>query len=103
MSKAFREAQAMFAKAKDQAKLLNPRTDYKAKNDAILEAGYHPATGTKLFPELGTCGECKHCIRRQYGGSYLKCELHRLGMSHSEASDIRAKWPACRYFQKEGA
>jgi hypothetical protein len=29
---------------------------------------------------------------------FHKCELHTLGLSGSEASDIRVSWPACTLY-----
>lgn len=45
------------------------------------------------------CKECKHLIKRQYSGTYYKCELWR--MTNSEASDVRLKNTACGKFEKE--
>ena len=44
-----------------------------------------------------TCKRCKHLYRRQ--GVYLKCT--KASMSHSEASDWRAKWQACGQFESD--
>lgn len=46
-------------------------------------------------PEGQTCTGCVHLIRHYTGGtrSFLKCDLQ--AVSRSEASDWRAKWPAC--------
>jgi hypothetical protein len=103
------------------------RVNYTAKNRALLEAGIHPATGRRLLrdepcPVEGcpiegehhhvggddvvmaakptTCRDCTHCEQHSAGGhGYVwKCAKHRLGMSHSEASDIRVGWPACILF-----
>lgn len=71
-----------------------------ARNQAMLEVGRHPATLTPLRAEGGRCGDCEHCHR--YGWhdrKYVKCGKHRLGESHSEASDIRVGWPACSLFE----
>jgi hypothetical protein len=42
-----------------------------------------------------TCRDCVHLVHVGHRG-YLKCELY--GISQSEASDWRAKWPACGAF-----
>lgn len=67
------------------------------RDRALLDSGIHPATRRKLLAEPGhTCGDCVH--HHHYGwhnSSYHKCDQHRLGESHSEASDIRVGWPAC--------
>ena len=40
------------------------------------------------------CRDCSHLVRVQHGGTKaLKCR--RFGISHSEATDWRAKWAAC--------
>lgn len=76
------------------------RPDYTARNRAMLDAGRHPATGTKVRPDLGTCGGCAHHVTQGYTGRiFHKCEFHRLGASRSEASDIRVSWPACEGFK----
>lgn len=75
------------------------------RNRDMLRDGVHPATYRRLLVvEEGTkpwtCGACK--FAKKVGGGrrdYWKCERHRLGMSASEASDIRISWPACELFQ----
>lgn len=64
---------------------------------AALEAGRHPANGRMIDPNPEhTCGNCAHLKRYSYhNATYLKCPAHRLGESHSAASDMRASWPAC--------
>ncbi len=55
----------------------------------------------------GPAGEtCKNCVAlrgyRGYGGgrrTYYKCSVY--GVSSSEATDWRLKWPACGYFEKQ--
>lgn len=43
------------------------------------------------------CKNCEHCIRISYHGkNYYKCEL--IGMSHSEATDIRLSY-TCNQFK----
>ena len=67
--------------------------------DAIA-AGRHPANGLPILTTGQTCGNCAHLQHLGYRSrTYLKCEHHRYGTSHSEASDMRAKWPACPHFQ----
>lgn len=67
-------------------------------NNTALAAGRHPATRRKLLPlaQGKTCGGCVH--HHAYGWhnkTFHKCDLHRLGESHSAASDVRVGWPAC--------
>ena len=65
------------------------------RNKAAIAAGWHPATGRALLA-VETCGTCAyHHYYRWHTRSYHKCDQHRLGESHSEASDIRVSWPAC--------
>jgi len=48
-------------------------------------------------PEGETCGTCQHCSRNQYRDyAYTKCLLMEHAWSHSSASDIKKRWPACR-------
>jgi hypothetical protein len=68
------------------------------RNNDLLAHGLHPATGAALLdPEWGYhCGDCAHARHVTNGNrAWWKCELHRLGVSHSAASDIRVGWPAC--------
>lgn len=48
----------------------------------------------------GICKDCNHFLRVQYRGSNCrKCEVY--GLTHSEASDWNASFPACGLFNKE--
>lgn len=71
------------------------------RNAEKLAGGTHPATHRRLFIGTGeTCGDCVHA--NHYGHhnrSYWKCAKHRLGESHSAASDIRKSWPACALYE----
>ena len=65
----------------------------------LLAAGVHPATGKRIVAELGTCAHCAHLRKVTPGNrTVYKCPHHRLGCSHSEASDMRVSWPACELF-----
>lgn len=67
-----------------------------------LAMGVHPATRARLLSaEWGyTCGDCAHVRAAPLSRrTVFKCQLHRLGPSHSEASDIRLWWPACTRFR----
>lgn len=73
-----------------------------ARNNELLEAGRHPATGAALLDEAWGyhCRDCTHAVRvDHHDRQWWKCGVHRLGMSHSSASDIRAGWPACTRFR----
>lgn len=69
------------------------------RNNRSLAAGIHPATLRPLAPGDWTCATCEHHeIVDHRSRTYHKCELHRLGMRHSEASDIRVSWAACTLY-----
>jgi hypothetical protein len=55
-----------------------------------------PGTG----PEGETCGSCKHLYRNQMSKVYLKCNLNRAKWTGGGASDIRAKSPACKKWER---
>ena len=66
------------------------------RNNDLIAQGIHPATHHPIVAELGTCGTCTHAHQYQHHNrTYWKCALHRLGQSHSAASDIRSGWAAC--------
>lgn len=53
-------------------------------------------------PEGQCCRGCVHLIHVSPGArAFLKCNLS--SRSHSEASDWRAKWPACGAYQSPDA
>lgn len=56
---------------------------------------YPPGTG----PKGETCGGCKHCVRRRLAKTYLKCGLNRANWTGGGATDIRAKDPACKFWE----
>ena len=57
--------------------------------------GYAARPGTGPADE--TCQSCEHyCILR---GKYRKCELLKWRWTHGAGTDIRARSPACRYWQ----
>ena len=71
-----------------------------ARNNEMISAGQrHPATLLPFAKDLGpfaTCGTCVHAQRiHDHDRHYIKCDIHRLGMSASASSDIRAGWPPC--------
>lgn len=48
----------------------------------------------------GVCKDCNHFLRVRYRGkAYRKCEVY--GLTHSEASDWNASFPACGLFNNE--
>jgi hypothetical protein len=50
-------------------------------------------------PAGETCGSCRHCARIRRAKTYLKCELMRFQWTSGAATDIRAKWPACKAWE----
>ena len=47
-----------------------------------------------------TCGSCAHCARIGYHRRrYLKCRVIRHRWTHGPGTDIRAKAPACSFWQ----
>jgi len=69
------------------------------RNKDQIAAGRHPATLLPLLPDE-CCGQCVHAHHyNHHNRSYWKCGEHRLGESHSAASDIRVSWPACTKFE----
>jgi hypothetical protein len=73
------------------------------RHATALAQGKHPANGLPIDTST-TCGGCANLIRNEgHSRTYLKCRFHRLGLSFSEASDIRAKWPGCPHWaDREG-
>lgn len=64
-----------------------------------IESGKHPANGLPINTDH-KCGDCGHLNRYDYHNrTYIKCPKHRLGESHSEASDMRTSWPACPHWK----
>lgn len=74
-----------------------------ARQRDLLAAGVHPATGRPLLAgSEATCASCVHATAVHRGNTRAwKCEVHRLGMSHSAASDIRVSWPACELYERQ--
>lgn len=60
--------------------------------------GYAALPGTG--PAGETCKTCKHLVRRQFSKTYLKCGLMWRAWTGGPGSDIRAKSPACRHWEK---
>jgi hypothetical protein len=52
-------------------------------------------------PQGETCGTCEHLARIEYHNrTYRKCEKMRGRWTHGPGTDVRAKDPACRWWQK---
>lgn len=61
-------------------------------------SGYAAVPGTG--PAGETCKTCRHIVRRHYAKTYIKCGLMRRHWTGGIATDIRAKAPACRRWEK---
>lgn len=72
------------------------------RNENLLARGIHPASGFPLLVTDAKPAKCRTCLFKRYvnagANSYNKCEKHRLGMSRSNASDIRVSWCACTLY-----
>jgi hypothetical protein len=71
----------------------------KKKRKPTRPNGYADLPGTG--PPGETCRSCRH-IERHQGGTrtYLKCGLMARRHTHGPGSDILAKAPACRRWEK---
>lgn len=79
------------------ARLAAPLTG-KRKRKPTLPQGHYFKPGTG--PAGERCGTCQHLYRNRMAKVYLKCGLNRANWTGGTASDIRAKDPACFYWQK---
>lgn len=84
---------------------LSPGQRRTVRQARAVANGVHPLVGGPLHPEASreakagdrkglpfTCGSCVHRVLV----GFPKCDVLPSGMSHSEATDVRAWWPACR-------
>ena len=62
-----------------------PRTGYAAD----------PGTG----PKDERCNTCAHFCRVKYANTYFKCGLRRPNWTGGSGTDIRARSPACRFWE----
>lgn len=60
--------------------------------------GYAAEPGTG--PQGETCQSCKYIARKDCANTYLKCWLRRKQWTGGTGTDIRAKSPACRFWEK---
>lgn len=58
---------------------------------------YFPGTG----PAGETCKTCKHIYRNRLAKTYLKCNLNQAKWTGGGGSDIRAKSPACKFWEPQ--
>lgn len=97
----------------------------KDRQAGKIAAGEHPLSWVGDFPKrvplapagTGTCGTCAHKMRpHHHGRAYPKCAAGAFRSpdgngfreawpraSHSEATDIRAWWPACTAWEDANA
>lgn len=70
----------------------------------MVAIGVHPLAQRAARPDLGTCGQC-HFRAQVHGGnrSYPKCTFDPARVTHGEATDCRAWWPACPDFKPKGS
>ena len=52
-------------------------------------------------PQGETCKSCKHLTSNRLGKTYLKCGKNRARWTGGEASDVRARDPACSGWEAE--
>lgn len=84
---------------------LTPAQRRAKRAQQMINAGRHPANGERLLEVAEdatrpTCADCAHLHRSGHAAKvYVKCPHHRLGISHSAASDVRTGWPACALFE----
>lgn len=55
-----------------------------------------PGTG----PEGETCGSCKHLARKTMARTFLKCALMRAVWTGGYGTDVRARDPACKKWER---
>ena len=75
----------------ERKKLFGTRSSPKPAGHAAL-----PGSG----PAGESCRTCQHIVRRRMAGTYLKCGLMRRFWTGGGATDIRARDPACRRWEK---
>lgn len=68
------------------------------KRSTPLPRGHAFRPGTGSTGE--TCGSCKHLYRRHMAKTYLKCALNEKNWTGGGASDVRAKDPACKFWER---
>ena len=77
--------------AKERRKLKHGRI-------STLPRGHAAPPGSG--PAGETCASCANLVRRTFAKSYLKCNLSRDRWTGGGGSDIRAKDPACKKWEK---
>ena len=84
-----------------QGPALTPKERRKLKHGrtTTLPRGHAAPPGSG--PAGETCKGCAHYVRLQYHDYvHLKCEANRARWTRGPGSDIRAKDPACKLWEK---
>lgn len=60
-----------------------------------------PCTPAKIGsgPDGETCKTCRHVFRNKMAKTYYKCDLMREYWTGGAGTDIRLRWPACKYWE----
>ncbi len=81
--------------------------DFKLTPPRVDDSGLKPSTKKKLWHYKKTlntkicCRTCRHCVKIIHNGkTYYKCTL--LGISNSEATDIRLSYVCDRWEKRRG-
>lgn len=69
----------------------------KPKRKPTQPKGYAGIPGRG--PDGETCRSCQHKTYREYDKKYIKCALTRQRWTNGPGSDIRARSPACEYWE----
>ena len=64
----------------------------------VKQCGYVAMPGTG--PSGESCGTCKHVVRGGQVKRFLKCALMRAKWTHSPKTDVLARSPACKRWEK---
>lgn len=72
----------------------------RLRQEDLLARGVHPITRLVLLVGTSeTCGKCRFReVFSYHTRSYPKCEKGPI--THGAATDVKAKWPACRLFER---
>lgn len=70
---------------------------HKSKRREPVPRGYAWAPGTG--PAGETCKSCRHLVRKQWAKTYLKCGLMQAKWTCGGGSDVRARSPACKFWE----
>lgn len=90
----------LFGNEVDLAEMARLPFTGKKKRKEPVPRGYAAPPGTG--PAGETCKTCEHIVRVKYhNNTYRKCRLREATWNHSGGTDIRAKFPACRFWEKE--